>query len=448
MAANIDITKFDSSSPEIIVNQSTINIGTIGHVAHGKSTVVRAISGVTTIRWKIELERNITIRLGYANAKIYKCPSCPTPQCYQSKNSEILTDPKCQHCGSTLELIRHVSFVDCPGHDVLMATMLNGTAVMDAALLLIAANEQCPQPQTCEHLAAVEIMNLKNIIILQNKIDLVRQDEAAEQYQAILKYTATTNARGSPVIPVSAQLGFGIDAAIERIVEAIPVPMRDYSAPARMVVIRSFDINHPGSDVRKLEGGVAGGSILVGCLRLGEDIEIRPGQLEKKEDGTPYCIIRRAKITSLKAENNPLQFAVPGGLIGVGTTLDPSLCRADRLAGQVIGQPGALPDVYIQLTVSFRLLHSLLGVVNSKSAADTKIANLKLKEVLMVNVGSTSTGAQVIGIKDQYAILQLREPVCTNVGERIALSRKVERTWRLIGWASILKGETITTLEP
>ena len=231
MAEEIDVSKLSPLSPEIIINQSTINIGTIGHVAHGKSTVVRAISGVTTIRWKKELERNITIRLGYANAKIYKCPTCPAPQCYTSKDSQIIPDAKCPHCGAPLSLIRHVSFVDCPGHDVLMATMLNGTAVMDAALLLIAANEPCPQPQTSEHLAAVEIMNLKHIIILQNKIDLIRQDEAMQQYEQIVKYTATTKARGSPIIPVSAQLGFGIDAAVERIVETIPVPMRDYTAP-------------------------------------------------------------------------------------------------------------------------------------------------------------------------------------------------------------------------
>lgn len=87
-----------------------------------------------------------------------------------------------------MKLIRHVSFVDCPGHDILMATMLNGAAVMDAALLLIAANETCPQPQTAEHLAAIEIMKLKNILILQNKIDLVKESMAEEQYEAIKQF--------------------------------------------------------------------------------------------------------------------------------------------------------------------------------------------------------------------------------------------------------------------
>ena len=99
-----------------------------------------------------------------------------------------------------MKLVRHVSFVDCPGHDILMATMLNGAAVMDGALLLVAGNESCPQPQTSEHLAAVEIMRLKHIIILQNKIDLVQENAAANQYDAIVKFIQGTIADGAPVI--------------------------------------------------------------------------------------------------------------------------------------------------------------------------------------------------------------------------------------------------------
>lgn len=136
-------------------------------MAHGKSTVVKAISGVQTVRFKNELERNITIKLGYANAKIYKCPTCERPQCFKAHSSSKEDNPPCDYCSGPMDLVRHVSFVDCPGHDILMATMLNGAAVMDGALLLVAANESCPQPQTSEHLAAVEIMRLKDIIILQ-----------------------------------------------------------------------------------------------------------------------------------------------------------------------------------------------------------------------------------------------------------------------------------------
>ena len=164
--ATLDVSKLTPLTPEVISRQATINIGTIGHVAHGKSTVVKAISGVQTIRFKNELVRNITIKLGYANAKIYKTDGPKDePGNYRSKGSS--TADEYVEDGKTWKLQRHVSFVDCPGHDILMATMLNGAAVMDAALLLIAGNEPCPQPQTSEHLAAVEIMRLKNIIILQ-----------------------------------------------------------------------------------------------------------------------------------------------------------------------------------------------------------------------------------------------------------------------------------------
>ncbi|KAJ8113865.1 hypothetical protein ONZ43_g5048 [Nemania bipapillata] len=123
---DLDISTLSPTTPEIIARQATINIGTIGHVAHGKSTVVKAISGVQTVRFKNELIRNITIKLGYANAKIYKCNNkeCPRPTCFRSYKSDQRVDPPCERegCGGTYELLRHVSFVDCPGHDILMSS--------------------------------------------------------------------------------------------------------------------------------------------------------------------------------------------------------------------------------------------------------------------------------------------------------------------------------------
>ena len=263
--------------------------GTIGHVAHGKSTVVKAISGVHTVRFKNELERNITIKLGYANAKIYKChdPECPRPGNFLTRGSS--TEDSVKQGKWTYELVRHVSFVDCPGHDILMATMLNGAAVMDAALLLIAGNEPCPQPQTSEHLAAVEIMKLQHIIILQNKIDLVKEAAALQQHEDIKAFVKGTVADSSPIIPISAQLRYNIDVAAEYITNSIPVPIRDFTSEPKMIVIRSFDVNKPGQEVQDLRGGVAGGSILQGVLKLGQEIEIRPGTLGAPLRPPPYA---------------------------------------------------------------------------------------------------------------------------------------------------------------
>jgi translation initiation factor 2 subunit 3 len=110
---DLDLATLNPLTPEIIARQATINIGTIGHVAHGKSTVVKAISGVQTVRFKNELIRNITIKLGYANAKIYKCDNkeCPRPGCFRSYKSEKEINPPCERegCGGTYRLLRHVS---------------------------------------------------------------------------------------------------------------------------------------------------------------------------------------------------------------------------------------------------------------------------------------------------------------------------------------------------
>ncbi|XP_047306681.1 eukaryotic translation initiation factor 2 subunit 3-like [Impatiens glandulifera] len=160
------------------------------------------------------------------------------------------------------QYLRHVSFVDCPGHDTLMATMLNGAVIMDGALLLIAANESCPQPQTSEHLVAIEIMQLKHLIILQNKVDLVQENVAINQREAIKNFIQNTVADGAHVIPVSAHLKYNIDVLCEYIVKKIPIPKRNFISPPNMIVIRSFDVNKPGFEVDEIRGGVAGGSIL------------------------------------------------------------------------------------------------------------------------------------------------------------------------------------------
>jgi translation initiation factor 2 subunit 3 len=452
--SKLDVSKLNPLTPEVISRQATINIGTIGHVAHGKSTVVKAISGVQTIRFKNELIRNITIKLGYANAKIYKADGPRNePGNYRSRGSgfedEFVED------GKTWKLLRHVSFVDCPGHDILMATMLNGAAVMDAALLLIAGNETCPQPQTSEHLAAVEIMKLKNIIILQNKVDLVKPAQAEEQHEQIKKFVAGTVADGAPIIPISAVLRYNVDVVCEYIARQLPIPVRNFTAFPRLIVIRSFDVNKPGEDVQSLKGGVAGGSILEGVLKVGDEIEVRPGIVTKDSDGNMQCTPIYSRIITLYAEQNELQYAVPGGLIGVGTKIDPTLTRADRLVGQVLGLRDHLPEVFTEIEISYYLLRRLLGV-KTDGSKQARVAKLEKNEMLMVNIGSTSTGGKVVKVYEgekgdkgePIARINLTQPVCTQENEKIALSRRVEKHWRLIGWGEIRKGNKIEMNKP
>lgn len=443
--SKLDITKLTPLTPEVISRQATMNAGTIGHVAHGKSTVVKGLSGIHTIRFKQEKERNITIKLGYANAKIYKNDreDMERPNCYTSFGSATPDVVPCPE-GGNWRLVRHVSFVDCPGHDILMATMLNGAAVMDAALLLIAGNEACPQPQTSEHLAAVEIMRLKHIIILQNKVELIKEQQAQAQYEEIKKFVAGTAADSSPIIPMSAVLKYNLDVVCEYLCTQVPIPPRDFRSNPLMIIIRSFDVNKPGEEVQNLKGGVAGGSILKGVLKVGDEIEIRPGIVSKDAAGAVMCKPIRSRIISLAAEHNSLQYAVPGGLIGVGTKIDPTLTRGDRLVGHVLGHPNKLPDIYIEIEVKFYLLRRLLGVKTEGDSKAGKVSRLKKGEILMVNIGSTAAGGRVLGIKDNdTAKVTLTNPVCTQVDDKVALSRRIEKHWRLIGWGSIIKGATV-----
>ena len=434
------LSMMDSLMPEIMQNQATVNIGIIGHVAHGKSTFVKALSGVNTVRFKKELERNITIKLGYANAKIYKSDDnrCHRPSCYTSGGSEnknmILKN------GFHFRLLHHVSFVDCPGHDVLMSTMLSGTAVMDAALLIIAADEPCPQPQTEEHLAAMEIMQLKNIIIIQNKIDLVTKEEAMRQWKDIKSFVKGTIAEDSPIIPISAQFKYNIDVLCEYIAK-IPNPLRDFTSQPQLSIIRSFDINKPGSSLEQLKGGVVGGAIIKGVLNVGQKIEVRPGLIFKDSSGLLRCEPIISEVVSLFAEHNNLSYAVPGGLIAIGTKIDPTLCKSDRMIGQVLGSVGCLPGVFNILEISYKLFRRCFGIKLEHEESGNKLKKLSVKENLMLSISSSSTCGHVIAMKEDLMKIKLSKPVCTDLNMKVALSRRVDNHWRLIGWGTVRKGQ-------
>jgi len=420
--------------------QPTINIGMIGHVAHGKSTLVRQITGVKTGVHSKEQERNMTIKLGYANAKIYRCDGCPRPACYKAFSSAQQGQPKCSSCKGKMNLVRHLSFIDCPGHEVLMATMLNAAAAMDAAVLVIAANEECPRPQTAEHLAAAELIGLKHIIPVQNKLDLVQKSQAKLHADSMREFIKGTAAAKSPLIPVAAQYGVNVDVLCQYLVEQIPAPKHDLDSPCRLQAIRSFDVNKPGTPFEELKGAVFGGTLSRGVVRVGQQVEIRPGIVRTDAKGNHHCFPLFSKVVSISSEKNQLQEAIPGGLIGVGTNIDPSLSKDDGLVGQTLGPIGTLSDVYQDIQIEYRLLKRLVGTQEGE-----KVLPLKKKEELLLHVGSNTTLGVVRSIgknpnsKRRVANIRLtRMPICAQPGDRLAFSRSIESNhWRLIGMGEI-----------
>jgi len=411
-------------NPAPLPKQPEVNIGTIGHVDHGKTTLVEAITGVWAAKHSEELRRGITIKLGYADAPIFKCPNCDVPQAYSS-------DPTCPKCGSKCEFVRAVSFVDAPGHEALMATMLSGATVMDGAMLIIAANEKCPQPQTREHLAAIELAGVTNIIIVQNKIDIVDEKRALENYREIESFVKGTIAEGKPIIPVSAQHMVNIDAVLQAIEENIPTPQRDPNKPPRMFIVRSFDVNKPGDSIDELNGGVIGGSISQGKFKVGDEIEIRPGIKAEKQGRTFYESIF-TEITSLNAGGKDVEEAQSGGLVGIGTYLDPSLTKADGLTGNLVGKPSLLPPTRSELVLGTKLLKRAIGTKEL-----VEVDNIIKGERLLLDVGTTITLGNVVSTKKDAVTLQLVRPVCAEDGARAAISRKIASRWRLIGYGII-----------
>lgn len=393
-----------------MIKQAEVNIGTAGHVDHGKTTLVKALSGEWTDKHSEEIKRGITIRLGYADASFYKCGEDYTP------NSKCLD-------GSNAKFLRKVSFVDCPGHENLMAVMLSGASLMDGAVLVIAANESCPRPQTQEHLSALEVVGIKNIVIVQNKIDLVTREEALKNFKEIKEFVKGTAAEGAPVIPVAAHYGINIGILINALEDYVPTPKRDETRDFRMTVARSFDVNKPGSSIEKLKGGVVGGSILQGTLKVGEEIEIAPGL----EDGGKYHSIT-TKVLSLSIKDGMLEEAHPGGLVGVGTLLDPSLTKADKLIGNVAGKVGTLPPVrdHINLDVHF-----------IERALDKNMSKIKMGESLVITSGTATTLGTVVNMKRDLYEIMLKKSICAKDVDKVAISRKVGARWSLAGYGVI-----------
>jgi translation initiation factor 2 subunit 3 len=368
------------------------------------------------------LKRGITIKLGYADMPIYKCPKCEPPK-------NLSTKPVCPACGSKAVFARAISFVDAPGHEALMATMLSGAAIMDGAILVIAADEPCPQPQTREHLAAADVTGIKNIIIAQNKIDIVDEKRAHQSHAEIKNFVKGTAAEDAPIIPISAQRGINMDILLQAMEQFVPTPKRDEDKPPFMYVVRSFDTNKPGTTIDTLEGGVLGGTIIQGTFKVGDELEIRPGiAAEGKSTPTPLF----SEIVTLQAGGKNVEEAHCGGLVGVGTLLDPSYSKADGLTGNIAGKTGMLPPTLSELTLQAQILDRAVG---TKELA--KIDEVTMNETLLLHVGAAITVGKVASIRKGNVLIKLTRPVCAQTTSRVALSRKIGGRWRLIGFGMI-----------
>ena len=393
--------------------QAEVNIGMVGHVDHGKTSLTKALTGKWTDTHSEELKRGITIKIGYADTTFYK----------NKDASQYATEIDAAKDESKFEVSRHVSFLDAPGHETLMTTTIAASSILDGALLVIAANEKCPQPQTEEHLMVLDILGIKKVVVVQNKIDLVTKEKAIENYNEIKKFLEGSSCADAPVVPISANYNANIDKLIETIEKTIPTPKRDPQLPARMYVARSFDINKPGADLSRLKGGVLGGSLIQGTLKVGEEIEMLPGLARKTKDKE---VVEPIVLTigALMAGGESVQQAAPGGLIGIATGLDPAVAKSDHLAGNLVGKKGTLPPVLYDVELEYSLL--------KREGFDNPA--FKMGELIVVSAGTATSVGAIVKLKGNSVFIKLKRPICAEKKSKIAITRRLGQRWRLSGF--------------
>ncbi len=396
-----------------------MNIGTLGHIDHGKTSLTRALTNVWTDRHSESIKRNMTIKLGYADVIIRKCPKHDGAESYTIKD-------KCDD-GTKTEPVTRISLIDAPGHETLMATAIAGSSVIDGILFVIAANEPCPMPQTREHLMIINVLGIKNVIIIQSKVDIVGKEGAQKNYRQIKDFIKGSTIENAPIVPVMTNKGINIDVILEMLAN-MKKPERDVSSAPLMYVVRSFDVNKPGTDATKIVGGVLGGAIIKGKFKVGDEIEIRPGMKSpgktgKRETYSPIITV----IDNMSNGNDEINEAIPGGLIGFSTEIDPAFTKADGLVGDVVGKVGKLPEALSELTFKYVRLNR----------PDIPEQALKENEPLVLGIGTATAIGYIKKVKRDNIEVELKRPVVTEKNAKMAVMRNMGQRWRLTGYGII-----------
>jgi len=402
-----------------------INICTLGSVADGKSTMVKMLTGEKTQRDSRELIRNITINAGYSNLKIWKCTNCQTKYSSGEKTGEF----NC--CNNNCDLIKYISFADCPGHQELILTMMSSVSLMKGALVVVAANEDVKKkPQLIQHLAAAKMAGLDKLIILFNKLDLVSKEVAMERKEQLDELLQKLEITPKYIIPTSVNKKIGIQNVIKAIMEVFPPKVEEEDDKIEFKITRSFDINKPGINWDSVEGGVIGGSLISGKLKVGDTIEIRPGRYSSNKDGFNVIPIK-TKILSIESEKIKLDDIISGGLIAIGTDIDPVYCKDGKLEGSIMGLTGNLPDVYSEITMKINLTDAFEGEWEPKK-----------KDTIFLQIGNVNTESQVVDIKEDKITFKLSKPSCIPKDSLILICSDNKEILRIVGYGNMNSKES------
>jgi len=337
-------------------------VGTAGHVDHGKSTLVQALTGINPDRLREELERQMTIDLGFA----------------------WLTLPG----GET------VGIVDVPGHRDFVENMLAGVAGMDAVLLVVAADEGV-MPQTREHLAILTLLGVQRGLVVLTKADLVQDPEWLRLVEADVRaLLAGSPLADAPALSVSARTGAGMDALRQRLADVLrETPVRQDRGRPRLPVDRVFSMAGFGT--------VVTGTLVDGVLDVGQDVEFFPSG-------------QRGRIRGLQSHRSRIERAEPGSRVAVNVS-GVEVQAVHR--GEVLGRPGSLP--------ASRLLDVKLLCLPDATGPITHNLELKVFLGTAQRVGRVRLleGDRIMPGDEAWAQLVLREPVVAGRADRFVVRR-------------------------
>ncbi len=391
-----------------------IVIDVVGSFADGKTTLVKALTSESTLRHSEERKRGITIRLGYAHFLLYKCAKC----------GAFGRKEKCEVCGGNSELYYRVSIIDSPGHKTLMTIMLSGAPLVDGAVLVIAANNKCPQPQTEEHLEALKIIGVKNLVVAQTKVDVVGPERARESYNEIKAFLAKNGFADVEVVPVFAAQNINLPELLQHVGAFSPVE-NAHDEAAKMLVVRSFDINKPGEEIKNLKGGVLGGGLNGGAVAAGDEVVVYPGVLVKNTWKQ-----LRTKIKNIQSEFGKEKSAGRGLMVGIETTLDPSLARRDSLAGSLIVKEDNPPLFRNKISLNYTPLEE-------KEKTQFK-RPIQMNETVLLNVLASKILGTVTSVSGDKISINLGDSYLPYYkGDKAIVSRKAENVWVLAGAGTI-----------
>ena len=393
----------ESLISQTIINQPITNIGMLGSVSDGKSTTVFSLSGVKTQRHSNEMKRNITIKPGYANMKIYE----------RDGVSNVKEDG---------DLVHHVSFIDCPGHYQLIVTMMSNIRLMDGIILVVSAAEPIAmKPQLIQHMLAIKMSGVNNVIVLLNKLDLISKKVAMERYDDLVTTLAKYDIIPKKIIPVCMNHMIGTEILLDSIMKYMPPRIKEDNGDPLFMASRSFDINHVNIPLDDMVGGVVGGSMVRGSFKVGDIVEISPGIITTDSMGNIINTPHITTITSLKSETHSMDSIVTGGLIGIGTNIDPYYCKNDLMVGMMVGLKGKLPPVYYDIIINY-----------TDIVFDDYVWIKNIGNNIMVISGTHCVDGKIIQYDNDTISIKLTRPMCIDSMNMIILCDKSKNSFHIV----------------